>query len=73
MKVLCPMEGKDGRTFWMRLGSAYQNADGSYNVYLDALPVNRKLQLRELDEKDTRPREAVQPPSETAPQEHLPF
>jgi hypothetical protein len=51
MKVLCPTE-KDGKTYWTRLGVAFANRDGSTNVYLDALPANGKLQIRELDERD---------------------
>ena len=56
-KVLCPMQGKNGRTYWVRMGSAFQNRDGSTNVYLDALPTNNKLQIRDLDERDTKPEE----------------
>ena len=54
-KVLSPME-KNGKTWWLRIGSAYINADGSTNVYLDALPTNGKLQIRDLDERDFKPR-----------------
>ena len=50
-KVLCPME-KNGKTFWLRIGTAFINADGSTNVYLDAYPTNGKLQIRELDDRD---------------------
>jgi hypothetical protein len=50
-KVLCPME-RQGKTYWMRIGSAYINNDGSTNVYLDAFPANGKLQIRDLDERD---------------------
>lgn len=50
-KVLCPME-RQGKTYWMRIGSAYINNDGSTNVYLDAYPANGKLQIRDLDERD---------------------
>ena len=50
-KVLCPME-RQGKTYWMRIGSAYLNNDGSTNVYLDAYPANGKLQIRDLDERD---------------------
>ncbi len=59
-KVLCPVEKKDGGTYWMRLGNAYTNKDESINVYLDAVPVGAKevkLQLRELTEEDLRPRD----------------
>ncbi len=52
-KVLCPME-RQGRTHWMRVGSAFLNADGSTNVYLDAYPANGKLQIRDLDERDKK-------------------
>lgn len=55
MKVLSPVAGKDTtKTHWMRAGIAYENKDGSINVYLDLLPTNGKLQLREFDESDRR-------------------
>jgi len=54
-KVLCPME-RQGKTHWMRIGSAFSNADGSTNVYLDAYPANGKLQIRDLDERDLKTR-----------------
>jgi hypothetical protein len=56
-KVLCPIERKDGSTFWMRVGIAFPNRDQSINLYLDALPFNQKLQVREMDEDDLRERE----------------
>lgn len=34
------------RHFWNRIGSAWENKDGSLNVELFAVPVNGKLQLR---------------------------
>lgn len=49
MKVLCPVESK-GKVRWVRIGSAFENVDGSLNVYLDAYPANGKLQIRPLDE-----------------------
>ncbi len=65
MKVLSPIAGKDGnKTFWARAGTAYENKDGSINIYLDLLPTNGKLQLRELDEPDRRGHlGALSPPS----------
>jgi hypothetical protein len=44
---------KDGRKFWVRIGAAFVNRDGSLNVRLDAMPVNGELQIR-----DYQPREA---------------
>ena len=37
------------RAIWRRVGSAYRNRDGSLSVYLDALPINGKLHIREVD------------------------
>lgn len=45
---------KPGRKpFWMKIGIAHVNHDQSWNVYLDAMPFDRKLQIRE---EDLRPR-----------------
>jgi hypothetical protein len=60
-KVLCPVEsggdnGKPKKTYWMRIGIAFVNRDGSTNVYLDAAPTNGKLQIRDFDERDLAPR-----------------
>ncbi len=52
-KVLCPME-RQGKTYWMRIGSAFTNVDGSTNVYLDAFPANGKLQIRDITERDEK-------------------
>jgi len=38
---------RDGRKFWLRVGSAFNNHDGSINVYLDAMPTNGQLQIRD--------------------------
>jgi hypothetical protein len=54
-KVLCPLD-RNGKTYWMRIGSAFINKDGSTNVYLDAYPTDRKLQIRDLDARDLQPR-----------------
>ena len=67
-KVLCPME-RQGRTHWMRIGSAFINSDGSTNVYLDAFPANGKLQIRDLDDRDQKKAE----PAADAPNAALPF
>ena len=56
-KVLCAIEKRDGGTYWMRVGSGFTNRDNSVNIYLDVIPKNFQLQLRELDEEDLRKRE----------------
>ena len=40
---------RSGRRFWNRIGSAFHNHDGSMNIYLDALPRDGKIQIREYD------------------------
>ena len=55
-KVLCPVEGKNGKTFWLDLGRGFDNKDGSLNLYLNAYPANGKLHVRDMDERDKRPR-----------------
>lgn len=43
-------------TVWTRAGHAYVNKDGSLNVYLDVLPMQGTLHVREPGEKrDTAP------------------
>ena len=56
-KVLSAIEKRDGGTFWMRVGSGFTNKDNSVNIYLDVMPKNFQLQLRELDEEDLRKRD----------------
>jgi hypothetical protein len=50
-------EGKtrDGKvsSTWVRAGSAWLNRDGSINVYLDVLPLDGKLHIRESVNKDS--------------------
>lgn len=64
-KVLALIPGKDGkRSWWMQLGSAFENKDGSINCYLDAIPVAPSdkgitLQIRELDDNDRQRIEAA--------------
>jgi hypothetical protein len=57
-KVLTPVEMKDGGTYWMRLGSGFENKDNSINLILNAFPVGKeaKLQIREITEEEQRER-----------------
>ena len=38
-------EGFD-KSFWVKVGACFTNRDGSYNVFLDALPTNGRLHIR---------------------------
>ncbi|MBE2251457.1 MAG: hypothetical protein IAE78_18090 [Myxococcus sp.] len=49
----------DGKvtSVWVRAGSAWVNRDGSFNVYLDVLPLDGKLHVREaVDKRDAEGR-----------------
>jgi hypothetical protein len=50
-------KGKGG-SVWTRAGSAFLNKDGSVNLYLDVLPLDGMLHIREAGEK----RDLVQEP-----------
>jgi hypothetical protein len=41
------MEENEKKKIWVKAGSAWINRDGSMNVYLDVLPLDGKLHVRE--------------------------
>jgi len=41
---------RNGKSYWIRIGAAFVNHDGSETVLLDALPVNGRLQIRAAQE-----------------------
>jgi len=43
-------QGMD-KSFWVKVGACFPNRDGSLNVYLDALPTNGRLQIRERNDE----------------------
>jgi len=53
---------RSGKSFWIRIGAAFENYDGSETVLLDALPINGKMQIRVQPAKDAapKPKTAVQ-------------
>jgi hypothetical protein len=47
-------EGEEKKSYWTRIGVAFENRDGSWNPRFDYLPVrpDTTIQLRELREKE---------------------
>jgi hypothetical protein len=41
------------KAFWQKVGRAHINKDGSLNVYLNALPVNGELNIRDRKSGET--------------------
>jgi len=52
---------RGGKSYWIRIGAAFGNYDGSETVLLDALPINGKLQIRVpvAKEQDIKAKAAV--------------
>lgn len=47
-------QGKEGAV-WVKAGTAWVNRDGSLNVYLDVLPLDGKLHVREAKPEEKPP------------------
>lgn len=47
MSVQCPVEGKDGKTYWRSMGIGFVNKDNSITIILEGLPVNGRLFVSE--------------------------
>ena len=50
--------GEGQKAFWVAIGSAWTNKDGSLNLTLDALPVNGQITVRVRKERDAGPEQA---------------
>jgi hypothetical protein len=48
------VEKPGDKSFWLRVGTGWLNRDGSWNLKLDALPVNGVLQMRDMPARDER-------------------
>jgi hypothetical protein len=52
IKEIPETEREEKKTLWVKAGSAFLNSDGSLNVYLDVLPLDGRLHVREaLDDR----------------------
>jgi len=70
--VIDRIDGEAKRSFWVRIGAAFVNRDGSFTVKLDALPVNGSLHIRDWPSREEwRTREAQPTPAtSSAPRSH---
>ena len=50
--------GEGKKRIWSRVGSAFKNRDGSWNIYLDSFPLGGKIQIRE-DDRERRGEQGV--------------
>jgi hypothetical protein len=54
---------RKNKTFWTRIGAAFENRDGSLSVVLDALPVDGKLQIRDHVAREQHPEQRAEQPA----------
>jgi len=47
---------RNGKSFWVRIGAAFGNYDGSETVILDALPISGRIQIRDQGTKESVPK-----------------
>jgi hypothetical protein len=52
--VFTVVERGPGKSFWTRVGIGFVNSDGSWNLRLDAIPVNGQLQVRDWEPYERR-------------------
>lgn len=48
-------DNSEKESFWTRIGTAYQNRDGSYNLVFNYIPTNQeiKIQMRDRKQKES--------------------
>jgi len=44
---------REAKSFWTKVGVAFENRDGSFNLHLSAIPVSGKLQMREFEKRES--------------------
>lgn len=52
LKQVFTIVERSGKSYWVRIGTAFTNKDGSETVYLDALPVNGRMQIRTVEARN---------------------
>jgi hypothetical protein len=60
-EISSPRPGKDGKTFWTRVGTMFESKDGTgFNLVFDALPLPDKEGRVSLIARPPRPKEGQQ-------------
>lgn len=65
--VYAVVQKPEGKDLWLRVGSAFENRDGSTTVLLDAVPIGGKLQIRDYQPRDVAGSTAGARQAEVAP------
>lgn len=67
LAVYTVLERESGRKHWLRIGTAFENRDGSFNVRVDALPLNGMIHIREMAGADKTVETVETAPARTQP------
>jgi hypothetical protein len=59
--LISPRERKDGKTFWVKVGSAFERDQGGFSLVFDALPLPDKEGNVRLLMTEPKPREDARP------------
>lgn len=60
-------EGKDGKSWWTKIGVGFVNRDGSITLKLDAFPIgSNSIQVRDYEPRDARDYRGERKPSTDA-------
>lgn len=70
--TVCP-RGEGKKDWWLRIGTAFANKDGSWTVMLDALPTNGKLIIRDEQERDRSDEPPRRAPQRSREDDDVPF
>ena len=54
MKTVYTVVDRGQKSYWVRVGVGFENADGSLNLKLDAVPTNGTLQVRDWEPREER-------------------
>lgn len=53
-EVVITKEGKEGKKIYVKIGVMFKNADGSFGIKLDALPLTGELYAPVIKEQGSR-------------------
>ena len=54
MKIAYVVTQRGTHKYWTRIGAAFVNRDGSFNVKLDAIPVSGEIHVRDYVPREDR-------------------
>lgn len=53
VKVVYHITNRGGKSYWRRIGLAFQNLDGSLSVKLETIPADGEMQIRDFVERSS--------------------